>query len=80
MKSAGQVPFSLSSFDALTGYCQSNANQSPIESRAKRSSGRQFAPLGQGGRAVSFEYGPSAEMTIVVEAVVDRSVGGVLSV
>ena len=38
--------------------------------------GRQFAPRGQGGGAVFFEYGSSAEMTVVVEVVVDRGVGG----
>ena len=38
--------------------------------------GRQFAPLGQGGSAVLFEFGPSVEVTVVVEMVVDRGVCG----
>ncbi len=45
-------------------------------SRSRGCLGYQFAPFGQGGGAVLFEYGPSAEMTVVVEMVVDRGVCG----
>ena len=57
------------------GQCQTNANQTA--KCAKRiASGRQLTPLGQGGRTVLFEDLAAVEVTVVVEVVVDRGVGG----
>jgi len=53
-----------------SGQCQANANQTA--KCAKRiASGCQLTPLGQRGEAVLLEDVASAEVTIVVEVVVD---------
>ncbi len=39
-------------------------------------SGHQFAPLGQGGRAVLLEDVAAVKVTVLIEVIVDRGVGG----
>ena len=41
-----------------------------------RRSGRQLTPLGQGGRTVLLEDIAAVEVTVLVEVIVDRSMGG----
>lgn len=50
-------------------------NKSPNAAVLSRS-GRNLAPLGQGGRAVCLECCAGVEMTVVVEMVVDRGMDG----
>lgn len=57
------------------GCCQSNANLSP-NCPAPPSSDRQLTLFGRCGRSVLLEEIPAVEMTIVVEMVVKRSLGG----
>ena len=44
--------------------------------RSRGCLGRQFAPRGEGGGAVLFEYGSSVEVTVEIEVFLDRGVGG----
>ena len=44
--------------------------------RRSRLSRRELMPLGQGGRTVLFEDIAAVKVTIVVEVIVDRGVGG----
>ena len=48
----------------------------PARGAGLRRSGRQLTPLGQGGRTVLFEDVAAVEVTVMVEVVVDRCVGG----
>ena len=59
----------------LSGHCQTNLN-GPAKGAGLRRSGRQLTPLGQGGRTVLLEDVAAVEVTVVVEVVVDRCVGG----
>ncbi len=51
------------------------ANQSP-KCQATALSGRQLTPLGQCSRAVLLENVAAIEVTVVVEVVMDRGMGG----
>jgi hypothetical protein len=55
--------------------CQAKANLSPIGSVVPNS-GRQFTPFGICRRTGYSKFGPACEMTVVIEMVEDRSVGG----
>ena len=59
----------------LGRWCQSNANRSP-NLPAMLASCRELTPLGQRGGAVLLECLAAIEMTVVVEMVVDRGMGG----
>jgi hypothetical protein len=65
----------LSEWHLLSGHCQTNLS-GPAKGAGLRRSGRQLTPLGQSGRTVSFEDVATVEVTVVVEVVVDRGVGG----
>jgi hypothetical protein len=42
----------------------------------QRNSGHQFAPLGQGGSAVLLEDVAAIEVTVLIEMIMDRGMGG----
>jgi hypothetical protein len=56
-------------------HCQTNPSE-PGKGAGLRRSGRQLTPLGQGRRTVLFEDIATVEVTVVVEVVVDRGMGG----
>ena len=56
-------------------HCQTNLS-GPAKGAGLRRSGRQLTPLGQGSRTVLFEDVAAVEVTVVVEVVVDRGMGG----
>jgi hypothetical protein len=60
---------------AVGGHCQTNLN-GPAKSAGLRLSGRQLTPFSQGGRTVLFEDVAAVEVTVDVEMIVDRGVGG----
>ena len=57
------------------GWCQSNANSSPIGRKAPGSRSN-LTPLGQRGGTVLLKDFPGNEMSVEVEVIEDRSVGG----
>src|SRR5680860_1269027 len=57
------------------GHCQTNLN-GPAKDAGLRRSARQLTPLGQGGRTVLLEDIAAVEVTVLVEVIVDRSMGG----
>ena len=60
---------------AFSGWCQSNANQSP-NLQMMRISRRQLTPFGQRGGAVLFESFAAVEMTFEIDMIVDRCMDG----
>jgi hypothetical protein len=65
----------LEGFHVSERHCQTNLS-GPAKGAGLRRSGRQLTPLGQGDRTVLFEDIATVEVTVVVEVVVDRGVGG----
>ena len=59
----------------LGGHCQTNPS-GPAKGTGLKRSGRQLTPLGYGGNAVLLEDVATVEVTVVVEVVVDRGMGG----
>ena len=60
---------------AVYGCCQSNVNQSPKYTMT-RVSRRKMTPFGQGGGAVFLEGFAAVQVTVEVEMIVDRGMGG----
>ena len=61
--------------DCNGGRCQTNLN-GPAKGAGLRCSSRQLTPFGQGGRTILFEDVAAVEVTVEVEVIVDRGVGG----
>ena len=59
----------------VRGHRQANLN-GPAKGAGLSRSGRELTPLGQGGITVVFEDVAAVEVTVLVEVVVDRSMGG----
>ncbi len=57
------------------GHCQTNLNR-PARGAGPRRSGRQLAPLGQGGGTVLSEDVAAIEVTVLIEMIMDRGVDG----
>ena len=55
-------------------WCQANGNLSQ-DGRYKRISGGQLTPFSQRSLAKLLEVGPAVQVTLVVEMIVNRSVG-----
>src|SRR5680860_1102586 len=56
-------------------HCQTNLI-GPAKDAGLRRSARQLTPLGQGGRTVLLEDIAAVEVTVLVEVIVNRSMGG----
>src|SRR5665811_2143118 len=64
-----------SSPEVIRGHCQTNLS-GPAKGAGLRRSGRQLTPLGQGGRTVLLEDIAAVQVAVLVEVIVDRSMGG----
>ena len=62
-------------FEISSRLCQTNLN-GPAKGAGLMRSSRELTPLGQGGRTVLSEDVARVEVTVVVEVIVDRGVGG----
>ncbi len=71
LTSLAQRPLS----DPQAGHCQTNLNR-PAKGAGPRRSGRQLTPLGQGGGTVLSEDVAAIEVTVLIEMIMDRGVGG----
>ena len=58
-----------------SGHCQTNLN-GPAKGADLRHSGHQLTPFRECGRTILFEDVAAVEVTVEVEVIVDRGVGG----